>query len=109
MTDPDLDGEDQITARSASADAVFAANESMRGSYYGWDGPCPPWNDENLHHYRFAVYALNVKMLNLPAGFDGPAVLTAIRDKVLGEGLLDTVYSTNPATGASFAKEQLTQ
>src|ERR1700682_3673232 len=31
---------------------VLAANEAMKGQYYGYDGPCPPWNDENLHHYH---------------------------------------------------------
>jgi len=39
---------------------VTAANEALKGQYYGYDRPCPPWNDENVHHYHFTVYALSV-------------------------------------------------
>jgi Raf kinase inhibitor-like YbhB/YbcL family protein len=84
---------------------VFAANDAMKGKYYGWDGPCPPWNDEVLHHYHFMVYALSVKSLNLGAEFDGPAAMDAMKGKILAEGKLDTVYSTNPATGAVIPKK----
>ncbi len=31
----------------------FAADTEMVGAYFGYDGPCPPWNDERLHHYVF--------------------------------------------------------
>ena len=48
---------------------VTASNDAMKGQYYGYDGPCPPWNDELVHHYHFTVYALSVKSLDLPAGF----------------------------------------
>lgn len=83
---------------------AFAANEAMKGKYYGYDGPCPPWNDENVHHYHFMVYALNVKSLNLGAEFDGPAVMEAMKGKILAEGKLTALYSTNPATGARIPK-----
>ena len=83
---------------------VFAANDALKGNYYGYDGPCPPWNDENVHHYHFKVYALSVKNLGLPADFDGPAALAAMKDKVLAEGKLDAIYTTNPATGAKIPK-----
>ena len=33
----------------------------MAGDYYGYDGPCPPWNDEIAHRYVFTVYALDVE------------------------------------------------
>ena len=29
----------------------FASDKGMAGDYHGYDGPCPPWNDELLHHY----------------------------------------------------------
>ena len=32
----------------------------MSGDYFGYDGPCPPWNDSIVHHYVFTVYALDV-------------------------------------------------
>ena len=65
---------------------VFANNEAMKGQYYGYDGPCPPWNDENLHHYHFAVYALSVKTLGLAKDYDGPAAMEAMKGKILAEG-----------------------
>jgi Raf kinase inhibitor-like YbhB/YbcL family protein len=81
-----------------------AANPAMKGNYYGYDGPCPPWNDENLHHYHFAVYALSVETLNLPKDFDAAAAKEAMKDKVLAEGELLTVYTQNPAKGAKVEK-----
>lgn len=83
---------------------VFAANDAMKGKYYGYDGPCAPWNDENLHHHHFLVYALSVKTLNLPADFGGPEVMEAMKGKVLAEGKLDATYTQNPATGAVIPK-----
>lgn len=29
----------------------FASDENMRGDYYGYDGPAPPWNESIVHHY----------------------------------------------------------
>ena len=83
---------------------AFASNEAMKGKYFGYDGPCPPWNDENVHHYHFTVYALSVKSLDLPAEFDGPAALDAMKGKILAQGKLDATYTTNPATGAKMPK-----
>lgn len=83
---------------------VFAANDAMKGKYYGYDGPCAPWNDENVHHHHFMVYALSVKTLNLPADFGGPEAMEAMKGKVLAEGKLDAVYTQNPATGAVIPK-----
>ncbi len=84
---------------------VTAANPAMKGKYYGYDGPCPPWNDENIHHYHFGVYALSVKTLKLPADFDAPAAIAAMKGKVLSDGILDAVYVTNPAKGAKVPKK----
>lgn len=83
---------------------AFAANDALKGKYFGYDGPCPPWNDENLHHYHFMVYALSVKSLDLPADFDGPAAMAAMKGKILAEGKLDAIYVTNPAKGAVVPK-----
>lgn len=83
---------------------VFAANEAMKGKYYGYDGPCAPWNDENLHHMHFIVYALSVKSLNLGEDFDGAAAMDAMKDKILAQGKLDATYTQNPATGAIIPK-----
>src|SRR5260221_6300323 len=37
----------------------FANDKDMGGDYYGYDGPCPPWNDEIRHRYTFTLYALD--------------------------------------------------
>jgi len=80
---------------------VFAANDALKGKYYGYDGPCPPWNDEiSAHHYHFMVYALSVKSLGLPADFDGPATLDAMKDKVLAQGKFEAAYSTSTPPAA---------
>lgn len=85
---------------------IFAANDAMKGNYYGYDGPCPAWNDEVAHHFHFMVYALRVDTLGLPADFDGPAAIDAMKGKILAQGELDATYSTNPATGAKPISKQ---
>ena len=47
----------------------FAGDETMAGDYFGYDGPCPPWNDEILHHYVFTLYALDVPRLDVGGVF----------------------------------------
>lgn len=83
---------------------AFAANEAMKGTYYGYDGPCSPWNDDNTHHYHFAVFALSVPSLGLTGDFDGTAALAAKKGKVLAEGQFLGLYSTNPAVIAKLPK-----
>jgi Raf kinase inhibitor-like YbhB/YbcL family protein len=83
---------------------VTATNEALKGQYYGYDGPCPPWNDENVHHYHFTVYALSVPTLGLGKEFDGAAALAAMKDKTLAQGELLTLYTTNPDKGAVVPK-----
>ena len=46
-----------------------------------------------------------MKTLGLPAGFDGPAAMEAMKGKILAEGKLDATFSTNPATGAIVPKK----
>ena len=79
---------------------VTASNEAMKGQYYGYDGPCPPWNDEVVHHYHFTVYALGVSSLGLPADFDAAAAMDAMKGKILAQGELLGLYTQNPAKGA---------
>jgi len=68
----------------------------LAGRYYGYDGPCPPWNDERLHHYRFTVYALDVEKIDLPDDFDGPAALAAMDGHILAEASITGTYTLNP-------------
>lgn len=62
----------------------------------GYDGPCPPFNDERIHSYRFMVYALDVTTLNLPEGYDGEQAERALAGHVLAEGEALGLYTTNP-------------
>ena len=75
----------------------FAGDKDMAGDYYGYDGPCPPWNDELPHRYVFTVFALDVEKLQLPARFGGTQVREAIRGHVLGQASITGRYTLNPA------------
>lgn len=75
----------------------FAADPDMQGKYHGYDGPCPPFNDEIPHRYFFRLFALDVAHLDLPPGFTAPQVLAAMRGHVLAEALVVGTYSLNPA------------
>lgn len=76
--------------------AWFASTEEMKGDYYGYDGPCPPWNDTIPHHYVFTLYALDVEQLGVSGTFRGAEALNAMKGHVLGEATLTGVYSLNP-------------
>lgn len=74
----------------------FAADRDMSGDYFGYDGPCPPWNDELLHRYIFTLYALDVPTLDVQGNFTGNDVLKAMQGHVLGQASLTGVYTLNP-------------
>jgi hypothetical protein len=75
----------------------FASDHDMSGDYYGYDGPCPPWNDEIAHRYVFTVFALDVERLALEGRFDGRDVRNAIAAHVLGQASITGRYALNPA------------
>ncbi|MEO8459335.1 MAG: YbhB/YbcL family Raf kinase inhibitor-like protein [Dokdonella sp.] len=75
----------------------FAGDADMGGDYYGYDGPCPPWNDELLHHYHFRVHALDVATLDLCGRFRVEDVRKAMAGHVLEEAEWVGTYSLNPA------------
>lgn len=80
----------------------FAADHDMRGDYYGYDGPCPPWNDSIAHHYVFTVYALDVEQLPVEGRFDGRQALEAIARHTLDKASISGVYSLNPRVAAGL-------
>jgi len=80
------------------------SNPNLAGDYYGYDGPCPPWNDEIAHHYHFTVFALSVPSLGLSGGFTGPDARKAMEGKVLAKGELVGVYVQNPDVLAKLKK-----
>jgi Raf kinase inhibitor-like YbhB/YbcL family protein len=69
----------------------------MAGNYFGYDGPCPPWNDERLHHYVFTLYALDAPRLALGAAFSGAEARQAMQGRILAQATLTGLYSLNPA------------
>jgi Raf kinase inhibitor-like YbhB/YbcL family protein len=75
----------------------FAGDASMAGDYFGYDGPCPPWNDERLHHYHFSVHALDVASLDLAPSFTLADLRAAMHGHVLAEATLTGTYTLNVA------------
>ena len=75
----------------------FAGDADMAGRYFGYEGPCPPWNDERLHHYHFALYAMDVARCPVEGTFTGQQVRAALAGHVLAEARLTGTYSLNPA------------
>ena len=74
----------------------FASDHDMNGDYFGYDGPCPPWNDSILHHYVFTLYALDVDRVAVDGKFTGLDVLKAIEGHVLGKAAITGTYTLNP-------------
>lgn len=77
--------------------AWFAGDQDMAGQYFGYDGPCPPWNDTLSHRYVFTLYALDVPRCPVEGAFTGPQVRAAIAGHVLAQASLTAVYTLNPA------------
>jgi Raf kinase inhibitor-like YbhB/YbcL family protein len=75
----------------------FATDKDMGGQYFGYDGPCPPWNDELLHRYHFVLYATDLERCPVEGAFTGQQVEKAIAGHVLAEARLTGTYSLNPA------------
>ena len=81
-----------VTGSSSYTDA-FAGDPDMGGTYGGYDGPFPPFNDERLHHYHFTVYALDVPSLGLSGDFQLDHAREAIEGHVLDQGELVATYT----------------
>ena len=75
----------------------MASNPDMKGDYYGWDGACPPWNDELIHKYDFILYATNLERCPVEGAFTASDVAAAISGHVLAEARICGTYTLNPA------------
>ena len=75
----------------------FAGDKDMSGIYYGYDGPCPPWNDDLIHHYHFHVYAIDVTTLGVSGRFTAADVRAAMEGHILGEAVVTGTYTLNAA------------
>ncbi len=74
----------------------FAGDPQMGGTYLGYDGPAPPWNDERVHRYRFEVSALDVERLPVGEAFSASDMQKAIAGHVLASAKLTGTYTLNP-------------
>lgn len=75
--------------------AWFAGDKDMAGDYFGYDGPCPPWNDTIVHHYVFTLYALDIDQCPLKESFKGPDVRAVIEGHVLDSARITGLYALN--------------
>ncbi len=74
----------------------FDGDPDMGGQYFGYDGPCPPWNDSIVHHYIFTLYALDLARCPVDGVFGGEDVRKAVAGHVLGKARITGTYSLNP-------------
>ncbi|WP_241069762.1 YbhB/YbcL family Raf kinase inhibitor-like protein [Achromobacter insuavis] len=76
--------------------AWFSGDPQMEGDYYGYDGPCPPWNDTLVHRYIFTLYALGTPTLEIEGPLTGASVRSALANaRVLGQASLTGLYHLN--------------
>jgi len=73
----------------------FASDAQMRGDYFGYDGPFPPFNDSLVHHYVFTLYALDLERLPVEGRFTGADVRAALAGHVLAEATHSGTYTLN--------------
>ena len=81
----------------------FANDHDMNGDYFGYDGPCPPWNDSIVHRYVFTLYALDVARVPVEGKFSGPDVLKAIEGHIVAKAQLTGTYTLNPRLALTVA------
>jgi len=87
--------------------AWFSGDAEMKGNYFGYDGPCPPWNDSIWHHYIFTIYALDTLSLALGGTFDGKTALAALQRHILGSAQIMGRYTLNPEWDKKIPKIKL--
>jgi Raf kinase inhibitor-like YbhB/YbcL family protein len=74
----------------------FAGDGDMSGDYFGYDGPCPPWNDAIAHRYIFTLYAIGQEQLTVTGKFTGTDVHNALQGHVLAQAAITGTYTLNP-------------
>lgn len=74
----------------------FAGDGDMGGDYFGYDGPCPPWNDELPHRYIFTLYALDIDKLPVQGNLSGSEALALMQGHVLAQASITGIYTLNP-------------
>ena len=75
----------------------FAGDKDMAGDYFGYDGPCPPWNDTIPHRYIFTLFALDVEKCPVQRKFTAADVVKAVKGHTLATAQITGLYSLNPS------------
>ena len=79
----------------------FAGDPDMAGVYGGYDGPCPPWNDDLVHRYRFTVHALDARSIGVSGLFTAADARAAMDGHILAEASVTGTFTLNPALRAT--------
>jgi Raf kinase inhibitor-like YbhB/YbcL family protein len=74
----------------------FAGDPDMAGTWHGYDGPAPPWNDSIEHRYVFTVYALDMESTGLRPGFSRAEFDAVVADHAIESDSMTVVYTLNP-------------
>ncbi|MGS0741307.1 YbhB/YbcL family Raf kinase inhibitor-like protein [Glaciimonas sp. GG7] len=74
----------------------FAGDADMSGDYFGYDGPCPPWNDAIVHRYVFTLYALDIARLPVHGKLSGQEVFAAMQGHIVDQAAITGTYTLNP-------------
>lgn len=74
----------------------FAGDGEMSGRYFGYDGPCPPWNDALVHRYTFELTATDLARCPVEGAFTANDVRAAIAGHVLATARVTGRYAINP-------------
>jgi Raf kinase inhibitor-like YbhB/YbcL family protein len=77
----------------------FEGDADMGGTYGGYDGPCPPANDEIVHRYDFTVHAVDIATVGLSGDFGLEDLRAAIDGHVLASATVTGTYTLDPALG----------
>lgn len=81
--------------KAAINDYASFMPDAKPAEHIGWDGPCPPWNDEMVHNYQFKVYALKVENLGLKDGFTAKEAYAAVKENAIDEVEIVGLYTRN--------------
>lgn len=73
-----------------------ASDAPTSDDHFGYDGPCPPWNDAITHRYVFTLYALDTPHLAVSSRFTGLQARHALQGHVLAQAALTGTYTLNP-------------
>ena len=64
-------------------------------SVNGYDGPCPPWNDERTHRYEFILHAVDLPSLRMEEGFTWIDLDPVLNSHILESASDLGTYTTN--------------